>query len=296
MKKSVLSCSLLVAAATAWAGPASANTCTWWDPYDGHTYQNAITPNPNVGPGLQGAQVVLVFVGQTFYGNANVQGSLPQLIIDDYSAELGDPSFWTRFSQYGVTSGSFWGPAYLDRSLSNTSISDQDIRTMIETGVTFGNLPGSGNYVYMVYVPSDIQSPAGGGSGYHKMDPLGYPYGVYEYSQGALANNDFIATSAHEIMEMITDPSGEGSAAGWWAQSPPGAANGNNSQLEIGDLCNGMNFPVATNIWGQSTWLQDQCRCERAQTVGIFRPGSSPQVQAQCIRPGFQASRGVPAA
>src|SRR5215472_12017277 len=146
-----------------------------------------------------------------------------------------DQAFWTRYSQYGITSGSFYmsvssvpflGTGRSGDPAPNGELDDSTIQNLIEADLSI--LPANSNYVNIALLPPGVgtthldcqplppPSPPGlcihqNGSGFHghffsASTGGNAAYGVIEYGN-SFTNTD---TTAHEAMEAATDPFNNG--------------------------------------------------------------------------------------
>ena len=260
------------------------NVCSWWDPWDKVTY-NGVSVSTNGGSSLSNTVgVVIEFWGAAYNNQSGALYTGEDVhILETVPTMLNDSAFWSRYSQYGVTSGSVQGVYYDFGSLSDATISESWIQTELGIEINHQTVPFPSNLVYLIFLPTDLVSRAGEGTGFHgattvtipSLPPFPFPYAVVQQAVSAgcqgCTDSAMSRTAAHEVMEASTDPFG----SGWFDAPPPaGSAHPGNTTLEIGDLCNGIGEQV-NGVWWQQSWLQDQCRCDGEGTPVIFWPQTS---------------------
>ena len=283
-------------------GSTNVNACIWLSP-DGKTYPNASAPdagvavqNPNNNADETSPKVVLFFWGAYW---TNPTGSADSLgVLNSVVTMLDTPSFWARYAQYGFSSGSVDPLQHVsDTNLSTprTLADVADIQTRL--GANALACPGT-DCINVILLPPSVVADRGTYHDAFMSAGQTYVYAVIEYTPNAPgdASGESWLVS-REVMEAATDPLHWANA--WISPHPTAseiaASNGSTQGTpEIGDLCDGWNLVYTPaggqNVIGtrassglrvQQSWLQDQCRCDGAQTVGIFRPAQSSQTQTQ---------------
>jgi len=162
-----------------------------------------------------------------------------QTTINQFVHDLSFTPYYGIGSQYGDSNGKInptltFGGTWLDTTnpLPNTALSSEDLLAEVNRAKAANGWPSDANSYFQIYTPSGIGSTYSGICGLHYF--FNPAFGQILYPQpgcfpGApYPNNDVadaaINISAHEIIETVTDPQGNG----WFFQ---------NSSGEIGDLC-----------------------------------------------------------
>lgn len=164
-----------------------------------------------------------------------------------------DPEFWSRLSEYGITSGSDLGTIDLTYSGAPSSLSEQELRDAMT--FRFGNLshPPDSSTIYVVMLPKGVRGafdPLPNYLGYHQTymyKGMAIQYAVIEYNTDT---NLTLETISHEIYEAATDPD---LRTGYRDHTRPGAP-------EIGDLCEGQTATI-DGYTVQRVWSQNWCGC-----------------------------------
>jgi hypothetical protein len=252
---------------------------------DDRCVKDDVTPNLDSRDGrtLDGASIVTVFWGLNV--DPQVQAAMPQF----YSDVIGNQEYMGTVSQYGVHSASAGGTYFISPQTTKTSLADSDIQNELAVQANQGKLPiPSSGVAYMVHLPPGIMlthdggvSCAGGDKdfcAYHSFgvtadsegftatfafsvvpdytSPQCQQWCTFAPAEGALQNTTKVAS--HELMEILTDPRGNG-----WGDT--------NTGCEIGDICNeavGM-IGKTTDVgawYVQDLWSNATSRCESIGT------------------------------
>ena len=230
------------------------------------------------GPVLSNAKVVAVIWGPKV--NSVVQKGIAGMFqatlnssymdfMSEYSTNISSTD-GREGTHQTIGRGSFVGTVGITPSLTQTTITDQQIGEELESQVQAGHLPRPDqDTLYMNYFPPGVTINLNGAlscqvfCGYHstyQSHDLGLIYyGVIADLGGncsigcggspSLFNNVTMTTS-HELAELITDPAVRPTGDPGY----PDAWNTADGQ-EIGDLCNGSPAKLTTTS-GTTSWLQ----------------------------------------
>ena len=190
------------------------------------------------GPLLDAVQVVTAFWGAEWLADEN-----PLLMqINDFFLFILNSPLMDQLAEYSVPDtrigpGSLAGTEIITDAQPGSTVTDAQVRNMIQNEITSAKLPtSSANSLYFVYLPPGVavdlngQVSCSGFCGYHDSFAGGIYYAVMPYPDcsgcvGALHMLDALtSTSSHELCEAVTDPV---PGKGWYDD-----ANG-----EIGDIC-----------------------------------------------------------
>ncbi|KAA6463329.1 hypothetical protein DYQ86_08455 [Acidobacteria bacterium AB60] len=181
-------------------------------------------------------------------------------------------------------SGAFLGSFTITPSVTGTTISDSQIQTELQAQINSAHLPapdydanGNADTLYMVYFPPGVTITQGGSSScvsggfcaYHgtiaTSSSRNILYGVQpDMQQGSgcftgcgnsTVFNNYTAVASHEFSETITD-----AAVGLATTTAPPLAWYDNTNGEVGDICNGIQG-TADGYTVQAEWsnLQNGC-------------------------------------
>ncbi len=119
-----------------------ANTCSWWDPFDPAPQQtySGVSVVSNGGGSLGSARVVIDFWGTLNPASSHYSGQ-DVTIKSNVTKMIGDSHFWSRYAQYGISSGSLLGVSYNEPTLYNASITDSQIQSTLDLEQLDGEVP-----------------------------------------------------------------------------------------------------------------------------------------------------------
>jgi hypothetical protein len=190
------------------------------------------------GPLLGSVEVVTAFWGAEWLADEN-----PLLMqINDFFLYILNSPLMDQLAEYSVPDtqigpGSLAGTEIITDTQPGSTVTDAQVRNMIQNEITSAKLPNSSaNSLYFVYLPPGVavdldgQVSCSSFCGYHDSFAGGIYYAVMPYPDcsgcvGGLHLLDALtSTSSHELCEAVTDPV---PGQGWYDD-----ANG-----EIGDIC-----------------------------------------------------------
>lgn len=223
------------------------------------------------GPVLANVNVYAVYWGANVRNQAHINAFYPAVLDSAYMDWLSEYNTPTQ----SIGRGTFGGAVVDTTPPSGTSVSDSQIQAEIKRLIDAGKLPANdGNNLYMMYFPPGmkISGPQGAGSScvqfcaYHgtftKNGKNGY-YGVMPDLGGSCAGgcgggsleDNITEVSSHELIEAVTD-----GAVGLATTVGPPLAWYDNSNGEIGDICNGTAATVA-GFTVQLEWSNKLKKC-----------------------------------
>ena len=174
-----------------------------------------------------------------FWGTGSSFPAGYQATINQFVQDLSGSPYYAIAGQYGDMTGSIapslsYGGTWLDTTniFPNAALSYSDLLAEVNRAKIANGWTSDANTYFQVYTPSGIASAFGGICGVHFFGNPAVGQILFPqpgcFSSGPYPNNltvDMaIAISAHEIMETVTDPQGDG----WYFVDHAG---------EIGDLC-----------------------------------------------------------
>ena len=164
-----------------------------------------------------------------------------QATINQFVQDLNGSSYYAIASQYSDQTGPIgttltFGGTWFDTTtpFPETALSSSDLAAEVSRAKAANGWTSDGNSYFQIYTPVGITSSFGGICGVHwfgnpAIGHILFPTAGCLPGSAPYPNDQFadaaINTSAHEIMETLTDPLGNA----WFYQ---------NSSGEIGDLCN----------------------------------------------------------
>jgi pre-peptidase len=249
----------------------------------------------------------------TYYGGPVIQNvrvtqidwnsSVPnQTDYANFYTAVTQSEYFDWLNEYNTTSpaqsigrGSYWGK-YVD-SQTSTSVTDAQIQTAINNAINAGVVPAAdNNQIYMVHFPSGVsitssdggQSCVSGGfCAYHGTFQRGSQYVYYgvipDMSGGCSTGcgtstklNNTTSVASHELIEAVTD-----AAVGLATTYGPPLAWYDQTNGEIGDICNGVQGTIASGWTVQKEWSNQQNACivSKATTTNDFSISMSPTSQ-----------------
>jgi uncharacterized repeat protein (TIGR01451 family) len=188
----------------------------------------------------------IYWAGPTGTFPANFQTDINQFVND-----LNNSSYYNIATQYSDTTGNI-GPAislagtWLDttNAFPHTALTGGDLLAEVNRAITANGWTSDANSFFEVLTPTGITNSTTGICGIHYFNNPAFGHildlGAGDcdpgapYPHGSLAIDASINTSAHEIMEAVTDPLGNA----WFYQNAAG---------EIGNLCNFQFGPKAAD-------------------------------------------------
>jgi hypothetical protein len=223
------------------------------------------------GPVLQNVKVFTVFWGN----GVQFSGTGSQSLNGFYTA-VTNSAYFDWLSEYNTSSpvqkigrGSFAG-SYNDTGAPKGSLKDDDLRTHLSSLIDAGTVPApDANTLYALHFAPGISITMSDGSGscqvfcaYHNSythnGKIVY-YSVIPDQGGSCAGgcgsdpstfNNTCSVSSHELIEAVTDADVAEDNLAWY----------NDSQGEIGDICNGEQGSVA-GYTVQKEWSNSQGSC-----------------------------------
>ena len=249
---------------TSWSHPVSCSggSCS----VQMHYYGGHVISNPKVYAVYWGSSVdSSVTSGNPAFLKAMTNSSLfEQLAEYNTNTNGGTNQFIGR--------GTFGGSFTITPSNTSTSIADSDISSELDAQITAGNLPApDANTIYMTYFPAGVTISQGSGTScqdfcaYHgtwTRNNQSVYYGVFPDFSGSCSSGcgtgtlfqNMCSASTHELAEATTDAEigiatgSVGAPMGWYDSE-------NNSQGEIGDMCN--TDSTITGLDGQTYTVQE---------------------------------------
>jgi hypothetical protein len=210
-----------------------------------------VTRQSSSGPLLTTPKVVLLWWSTYFWDRHLTERHYYR---DALTAVGGDPAFWSRLSEYGITGGSFAGTIDLTRfGGPSTSVSEQAIRDALTYRFNVSSITPDASTIYVVMLPNGITSAydtSNGFIGHHQTYTYkgqSVWYAVVEYSSDTRTTLNVIT---HEVYEAATDPD---VSTGYWDPASGG-------ETEIGDLCN-LQTMIIDGYPVQKVWSQKGCGC-----------------------------------
>ena len=213
------------------------------------------------GPLLSAVQVVTAFWGAEWL--ADEAPLLTQ--INDFFLFILDSPLMDQLAEYSVPGtqiehGSLAGTAIVTDTQPGSTVTDADVKNLINNGIASAKLPTStANSLYVVYLPPGVivemdgQDSCSAFCGYHDSIAGAIHYAVMPYPDCSGCVGDLhvldalTSTSSHELCEAVTDPV---PGQGWYDD-----ANG-----EIGDICSWKTKKVGS--WTvQMEWSNKQSAC-----------------------------------
>jgi hypothetical protein len=204
----------------------------------------------STGALLTAPKVILVFWGSYWKTTA---GAAEKTQYDaTWSFLASAPAFYNRLREYGIGLGSFGGSVIANTGVASpSSLTDTRINSELDAEITAGTLPANGpQNIYSILLPPnvtsqhDVSANAGAHHSLTSLNGSNVYYSTTEYNSDHRTSNTF---TSHEIGETETDPDFQG-----FIDSV--------SQLEIGDVCEGLNESIG-NQAVQQMWSQQACAC-----------------------------------
>ncbi len=243
---------------------------TYTSQVHGMPYQDPNAPRPFTSPAgahltYYGGKVVQsAHVVQVLYGTGTYVAQVSGANMGNFYQQSLSGGVWDWLSEYDTTSpaqtigrGSFLSQVQISPASAHngTTIADASIQAELSSQISSGALPApNDNTIYMIDFPKgkNITDPSGSGScvsggfcAYHGTFQIGAQnvyYGVLPDMTGGCATgcggsttfNNQTSVASHELIETVTD-----AEVGMATQLGPPLAWYDNSNGEIGDICNG---------------------------------------------------------
>ena len=246
------------------------------------------------GPVISNAQIIVVFWGTGV--NATTQSGIgnfyQSILTSNYYSLLGEyDTTFTGGSGQIIGPGAYAGAYTINPSVCGTgntcTIDDTQIQTEISAQINASNLPvpaydnaGNVNTVYMVYFPGNVTISLQGSKScqvfcaYHSsytFNDKTLAYGILPDLGGACAGgcgssqnvfDNLTSVSSHELAEAATDPNVGQNVLSWY----------DNTNGEIGDICNAQQATLASSYTVQKLWSNAFSACISA--VPSFQVGA----------------------
>lgn len=236
------------------------------------------------GPVLDHVQVVTVTFNDGPDGGPEPLATLFNKFDDTIVAD----AWWAQaMAGYGVMTGTSGGHVALPDTVSNTNITDDQLKQYLQAQVTAGALPTpTTETLFALYFPKTTSiTLQGAGScsaflGYHNSASIQLEGGTVEAAYAVLPRCDYgqgptqlvkdtLVTASHEFAEAASDPHPEVNPAYYLQSNDAWVLEGDGQGGEVGDLCDFIgalryddNGYTVQRIWSNQAAAQSKDPCQ----------------------------------